>query len=41
MEIVVMEKTYTAEQYLEEERNTQREDGGKYQYFKNKRILHL
>lgn len=39
MEIVVMEKTYTAEQYLEEERNTQREDSGKYQYFKNKRIL--
>ncbi len=39
MEIAVMEKTYTAEQYLERERSTQREDGGKYQFFKNKRIL--
>lgn len=39
MELAVMEKIYTAEQYLERERNTQREDGGKYQFYKNKRIL--
>jgi Uma2 family endonuclease len=39
MEVAVMEKTYTAEQYLEEERNSLREDGGKHQFFKNKRIL--
>lgn len=39
MEIAVIEKPFTAEEYLERERNTQREDGGKYQFFKNKRIL--
>ena len=39
MEIAVMEKVYTAEEYLFTERNTRREDAGKYQFYKNKRIF--
>ena len=39
MEIAVMEKVYTAEEYLYIERNTLREDAGKHQFYKNKRIL--
>ena len=39
MEVAVMEKVYTAEEYLLIERNTLREDAGKHQLYKNKRIL--
>ena len=39
VEILEAKVAMTAEEYLERERNTLREDGGKHQYFKNKRIL--
>lgn len=39
VEILEAKAAMTAEEYLERERNTRREDGGKHQFFKNKRIL--
>ncbi len=39
VEILESKAAMTAEEYLERERNTLREDGGKHQFFKNKRIL--
>ena len=39
MEIANKDEVYTAEQYLERERNTLREDYGKFHFYKNKRLL--
>ena len=39
MKIANKDEVYTAEQYLYAERNTLREDYGKFHFYKNKRLL--